>query len=118
MNDPRCAQMVEMLFGRGLVRVLFATETFAMGINMPARSVVFASIRKNDGRSFRDLLPGTVALALSLSVSHSVQTCYFAFVLSSSLHLNSFTLCFRCVASQFMLCLTPLFHCKQASTHK
>jgi antiviral helicase SKI2 len=50
--------MVEMLFGRGLVRVLFATETFAMGINMPARSVVFAAIRKHDGRQLRTLLPG------------------------------------------------------------
>ena len=35
-------KMVEMLFGRGLVKVLFATETFAMGVNMPARTVVFS----------------------------------------------------------------------------
>lgn len=38
--------------------MLFATETFAMGVNMPARTVVFNSIRKHDGRDFRDLLPG------------------------------------------------------------
>jgi len=43
---------------RGLVRVLFATETFAMGVNMPARSVVFNSIRKHDGNQFRVLEPG------------------------------------------------------------
>lgn len=47
-----------MLFQRGLVKVLFATETFAMGVNMPARSVVFSGIRKHDGHSFRELLAG------------------------------------------------------------
>ncbi len=37
--------------------MLFATETFAMGVNMPARTVVFDSIRKHDGKEFRTLLP-------------------------------------------------------------
>ncbi|XP_051499779.1 SKI2 subunit of superkiller complex protein [Apus apus] len=55
---PLLKEMVEMLFSQGLVKVLFATETFAMGVNMPARTVVFDSIRKHDGNSFRDLLPG------------------------------------------------------------
>ena len=47
-----------MLFQRGLVRVLFATETFAMGVNMPARSVVFTTINKHDGSQRRPLTPG------------------------------------------------------------
>ena len=34
---------------------MFATETFAMGVNMPARTVVFDSTRKFDGNDFRDL---------------------------------------------------------------
>ncbi|KAF9207127.1 hypothetical protein BGZ49_001115 [Haplosporangium sp. Z 27] len=55
---PIIKEIVEILFGRGLVKVLFATETFAMGVNMPARTVVFSGIRKHDGRSFRNLLPG------------------------------------------------------------
>ncbi|KAG2212575.1 hypothetical protein INT47_000551 [Mucor saturninus] len=55
---PIIKEIVEILFARGLVKVLFATETFAMGVNMPARCVVFSGIRKHDGRSFRDLLPG------------------------------------------------------------
>ncbi|GAA5916164.1 SKI complex RNA helicase subunit SKI2 [Sporobolomyces salmoneus] len=55
---PIVKEIVELLFARGLVKVLFATETFAMGVNMPARSVVFSGIRKHDGRNFRDLLPG------------------------------------------------------------
>ncbi|KAK4055538.1 Antiviral helicase ski2 [Microbotryomycetes sp. JL201] len=55
---PIVKEIVELLFARGLVKVLFATETFAMGVNMPAKSVVFSGIRKHDGRNFRELLPG------------------------------------------------------------
>uniref|UniRef100_A0A8D0DT23 SKI2 subunit of superkiller complex n=1 Tax=Salvator merianae TaxID=96440 RepID=A0A8D0DT23_SALMN len=54
---PILKEVVEMLFSRGLVKILFATETFAMGVNMPARTVVFDSIRKHDGSNFRDLVP-------------------------------------------------------------
>ncbi|XP_076346793.1 superkiller complex helicase subunit twister isoform X2 [Tachypleus tridentatus] len=54
---PILKEVVEMLFQKGLVKLLFATETFAMGVNMPARTVVFDSIRKHDGKAFRDLLP-------------------------------------------------------------
>ncbi|RUS89106.1 hypothetical protein EGW08_003114 [Elysia chlorotica] len=55
---PILKEVVEMLFQKGLVKILFATETFAMGVNMPARTVVFDTIRKHDGMSFRNLLPG------------------------------------------------------------
>jgi antiviral helicase SKI2 len=55
---PLVREIIEILFSKGLVKVLFATETFAMGLNMPARSVVFNSLRKHDGTGFRDLLPG------------------------------------------------------------
>uniref|UniRef100_A0A8C5GEG5 SKI2 homolog, superkiller viralicidic activity 2-like n=1 Tax=Gouania willdenowi TaxID=441366 RepID=A0A8C5GEG5_GOUWI len=55
---PILKEVIEMLFSRGLVKVLFATETFAMGVNMPARTVVFDNIRKHDGTTFRNLLPG------------------------------------------------------------
>lgn len=55
---PIIKEMVEILFTKGLVKMLFATETFAMGVNAPAKAVVFSSIRKHDGSQFRDLLPG------------------------------------------------------------
>lgn len=55
---PILKEMIEILFARGLVKVLLATETFAMGVNMPARAVVFNSIRKHDGTQFRELEPG------------------------------------------------------------
>lgn len=54
---PLLKEITEILFCDGLVKVLFATETFAMGVNMPARSVVFDSIRKHDGKYRRFLLP-------------------------------------------------------------
>ncbi|KRY55411.1 Helicase SKI2W, partial [Trichinella britovi] len=55
---PLMKEIVEMLFQEGRVRVLFATETFSMGINMPAKTVVFNSIDKHDGRTVRLLNPG------------------------------------------------------------
>ena len=55
---PIVKEVVEILFAKTLVKVLFATETFAMGLNLPTRTVVFSGFRKHDGREFRDLLPG------------------------------------------------------------
>ncbi|KAL6771135.1 hypothetical protein ACKKBF_B34065 [Auxenochlorella protothecoides x Auxenochlorella symbiontica] len=55
---PIVKEVVEMLFCRGIIKVLLATETFAMGVNAPARTVVFQSLRKHDGHSFRPLLSG------------------------------------------------------------
>ncbi|CAN3374969.1 hypothetical protein DIURU_000253 [Diutina rugosa] len=55
---PIVKECIEILFAKSLIKVLFATETFAMGLNLPTRTVVFSQLRKNDGRSFRNLLPG------------------------------------------------------------
>lgn len=55
---PIVKEVIEILFARTLVKVLFATETFAMGLNLPTRTVVFAGTTKNDGHNFRTLLPG------------------------------------------------------------
>ena len=71
---PILKEVVELLFQKGYVKVrkeisqrsrtkdqaqiLFATETFAMGVNMPARTVVFDALNKHDGTSLRLLQPG------------------------------------------------------------
>ncbi len=52
---PTLKEVVERLFTSGLIQLLFTTETFAVGINMPACSVVFDSLRKFDGLGFRHL---------------------------------------------------------------
>ncbi len=49
---PVYKEVVERMFTAGLLKLLFTTETFALGINMPARSVVFNALRKFDGVSF------------------------------------------------------------------
>ena len=43
---PVLREMVEILFGKGLIKLLFATETFAVGINMPTKTVVFTDLQK------------------------------------------------------------------------
>jgi superfamily II RNA helicase len=55
---PVLKEAVELLFGEGLLKVLFATETFSTGLNMPAKTVVFARARKFDGTGFRWLRSG------------------------------------------------------------
>ena len=55
---PILKEVIEILFGENLLKCLFATETFAMGINMPAKTVVFTSTRKFDGKDFRWLNGG------------------------------------------------------------
>ena len=54
---PILKETIEILFQEGLIKVLFATETFSIGLNMPARTVVFTSVRKFDGFSQRWVTP-------------------------------------------------------------
>ena len=53
---PMFREMVELLFAKGYIKVLFATETFSVGINMPTRTVVFTALSKFDGVQTRPLL--------------------------------------------------------------
>jgi ATP-dependent RNA helicase DOB1 len=55
---PILKEVVEILFAEGLIKVLFATETFSIGINMPAKTVVFTNTRKFDGQDFRWVTSG------------------------------------------------------------
>lgn len=55
---PRFKEIVESLFQQGLLKVVFATETLALGINMPARSVVLERLVKWNGEAHVDLSPG------------------------------------------------------------
>lgn len=48
---PALKEVIERLFGAGHVSLLCATETFALGVNMPARAVAFEGIRKWDGKA-------------------------------------------------------------------
>ena len=52
---PILKELVELLFQTGLIKILVSTETFSMGVNMPAKAVVFTAVQKWDGEKFRVL---------------------------------------------------------------
>lgn len=54
---PILKEVIELLYAKGLIKVLFATETFSVGLNMPTKTVIFTSLNKFDGSSFRFLHP-------------------------------------------------------------
>jgi len=55
---PIVKEIIEILFQENLLKVLFATETFSIGLNMPAKSVVFTTIKKFDGVQTRFVTSG------------------------------------------------------------
>ena len=55
---PTFKEVVEELFSGGLIRAVFATETLALGINMPARTVVIERLDKWNGETHANLTPG------------------------------------------------------------
>ena len=52
---PVFKEIIEILYSRGLIKVLFATETFAIGVNMPTKTVIFTSLQKYSNSGFRYL---------------------------------------------------------------
>lgn len=52
---PILKEIIEILYGKGLVKILFATETFAIGVNMPTKTVLFTELEKFDNNGPREL---------------------------------------------------------------
>jgi len=50
-------EMIELLFEKGYIKLLFATETFAVGINMPTKTAIFTGLTKFNGKEHRQLFP-------------------------------------------------------------
>ena len=55
---PIVRECVELIFQEGLIKTLFSTETFSMGVNMPAKTVVFTNLEKFDGNEHRFVTGG------------------------------------------------------------
>ncbi|MGH7641933.1 MAG: DEAD/DEAH box helicase [Candidatus Dormibacteria bacterium] len=61
---PYVKETIEALFQMGLLKVVFATETLALGLNMPARACVISTFTKFDGQGFAALRSGQLAQLL------------------------------------------------------
>lgn len=55
---PLIRECIELIFQSGLIKILFSTETFSMGLNMPAKTVIFTEIEKFDGSKNRYITGG------------------------------------------------------------
>ena len=52
---PVLREMVELLFARGMIKILFCTESVAIGLNLPVKTTIFTDVSKHDGKSVRML---------------------------------------------------------------
>jgi ATP-dependent RNA helicase HelY len=71
---PYHKELVEELFQSGLVKVVFATETLSLGINMPAKAVVVSSFTKFDGVNFSTLTTGELTQLMGRAGRRGIDT--------------------------------------------
>jgi ATP-dependent RNA helicase HelY len=71
---PYAKETVEILFQRGLVKVVFATETLSLGLNMPARACVVSSFTKFDGTGFHPLTPAELTQLMGRAGRRGIDT--------------------------------------------
>ncbi len=71
---PYLKETVEALFQMGLLKVVFATETLALGLNMPARACVVSTFTKYDGQGFASLRSGQLAQLLGRAGRRGIDT--------------------------------------------
>jgi len=78
---PLFKEIIESLFQQGLLKLVFATETLALGINMPARSVVIERLEKFDGEGHVLLTPGQYTQLTGRAGRRGIDTIGHAVVL-------------------------------------
>ncbi len=83
---PPLREAVEECFQQALVKVVFATETLALGINMPARSVVIEQLSKFSGAGHADLTPGEYTQLTGRAGRRGIDESGWAAVLWSPFH--------------------------------
>lgn len=83
---PPFKEIVEACFAEGLIDVVFATETLALGINMPARSVVIESLSKYSGDGHADLTPAQFTQMCGRAGRRGIDTEGDALVLWTPFH--------------------------------
>ena len=90
---PAFKEAVEDLFAAGLVKLVFATETLSLGINMPARAVVLESLSKFNGESHEIMQPGDYTQLTGRAGRRGIDT------LGTAVVLHRFDLPFERVAA-------------------
>jgi superfamily II RNA helicase len=83
---PPFREAVEACFAEALVKVVFATETLALGINMPARSVVIEEVTKFGGKGHQELTPGEYTQLTGRAGRRGIDEIGYAAVLCSPFH--------------------------------
>jgi len=83
---PPFREAVEACFTEALVKVVFATETLALGINMPARSVVIEELSKYTGSGHAELTPGEYTQLTGRAGRRGIDVVGYAVVLASPFH--------------------------------
>jgi len=83
---PPFREAVEACFTEALVKVVFATETLALGINMPARSVVIEDLTKYSGAGHAELTPGEYTQLTGRAGRRGIDEVGYAIVLASQFH--------------------------------
>jgi superfamily II RNA helicase len=83
---PPFRQAVEACFSEALVKVVFATETLALGINMPARAVVIEELTKYSGAGHAELTPGEYTQLTGRAGRRGIDEVGYAVVLASPFH--------------------------------
>ncbi len=81
---PYAKETVEVLFQRGLVKVVFATETLSLGLNMPARACVVSSFTKFDGTGFHALTPAELTQLMGRAGRRGIDTLGHGIILKES----------------------------------
>ena len=81
---PYAKETVEVLFQQGLVRVVFATETLSLGLNMPARACVVSSFTKFDGTGFHALTPAELTQLMGRAGRRGIDTLGHGIILKES----------------------------------
>ena len=81
---PYAKETVERLFQQGLIKVVFATETLSLGLNMPARSCVISTFTKFDGTTFAPLTSGELTQLMGRAGRRGIDTLGHGVILKES----------------------------------
>ena len=84
-------EMVELLFDKGYIKLLFATETFAVGINVPAKSTIFTSLQKYNGYQMRNLYPHEYTQMAGRAGRRGIDTKGLVWILGNLVDIESST---------------------------